>query len=106
MNPTTNVYATVAYLNKRFERGSDELSEFRDPYTEESVTVTGNVQKEMPFRNMYVSVGGSYSHLQGLVDTEPDFIAAIGLADHLSPTRANGLHAMLNAIKNHAQSLV
>ena len=41
-----------------------------------------------------------------IVETEPDFIRAIGLADHLSPTRANGLHAMLNAIKNHAQSLL
>jgi hypothetical protein len=33
-----------------------------------------------------------------IVDTEPSFIREIGLADHLSPTRANGLHAMLNAI--------
>ena len=41
-----------------------------------------------------------------IVDTDPDFIRAIGLADHLSPTRANGLHAMLNAIKAHAQGLL
>jgi cysteine desulfuration protein SufE len=41
-----------------------------------------------------------------IVDTEPYFIREIGLADHLSPTRANGLHAMLNAIKSHAQSLL
>jgi cysteine desulfuration protein SufE len=41
-----------------------------------------------------------------ILDTEPYFIREIGLADHLSPTRANGLHAMLNAIKAHAQSLV
>ena len=41
-----------------------------------------------------------------IVDTEPRFIQEIGLADHLSPTRANGLHAMLNAIKAHAQSLL
>jgi cysteine desulfuration protein SufE len=41
-----------------------------------------------------------------IVDTEPSFIREIGLADHLSPTRANGLHAMLNAIKSHAQSLL
>ena len=41
-----------------------------------------------------------------IVDTEPRFIQEIGLADHLSPTRANGLHAMLNAIKSHAQSLL
>jgi cysteine desulfuration protein SufE len=43
---------------------------------------------------------------QQIVETEPFFIREIGLADHLSPTRANGLHAMLNAIKGHAASLV
>jgi cysteine desulfuration protein SufE len=41
-----------------------------------------------------------------IVATEPGFIREIGLADHLSPTRANGLHAMLNAIKSHAASLL
>ena len=39
---------------------------------------------------------------QQIVDTEPYFIREIGLAEHLSPTRANGLHAMLNAIKSYA----
>jgi len=37
-----------------------------------------------------------------IVDTPPDFITAIGLDSHLSPTRANGLHAMLQTIKAHA----
>jgi cysteine desulfuration protein SufE len=41
-----------------------------------------------------------------IVETEPYFIGGIGLSEHLSPTRANGLHAMLNAIKAHAQSLL
>ena len=41
-----------------------------------------------------------------IVDTEPFFITEIGLSDHLSPTRANGLHALLGAIKSHAQSLL
>lgn len=39
---------------------------------------------------------------QQIVDTEPYFIREIGLSEHLSPTRANGLHAMLNAIKGYA----
>lgn len=34
-----------------------------------------------------------------ILDSEPEFVAAIGLSDHLSPTRANGLHAMLQAIR-------
>lgn len=40
---------------------------------------------------------------QQVLDVEPSFIAAIGLSDHLSPTRANGLHAMLTAIKSAAK---
>jgi len=43
---------------------------------------------------------------QQIAETEPYFIHDIGLSDHLSPTRANGLHAMLNAIKGFAQSLL
>jgi len=33
-----------------------------------------------------------------ILNSQPDFIAAIGLQQHLSATRANGLHAMLEAI--------
>lgn len=43
---------------------------------------------------------------QQILDTEPAFIRDIGLAEHLSPTRANGLHAMLQAIRGHARALV
>ena len=43
---------------------------------------------------------------QQIADTEPYFIQKIGLSDHLSPTRANGLHAMLGAIKGHAHALL
>jgi cysteine desulfuration protein SufE len=43
---------------------------------------------------------------QQIASTEPYFIREIGLSSHLSPTRANGLHAMLQAIKNHAHSLL
>jgi cysteine desulfuration protein SufE len=39
---------------------------------------------------------------QEIVDTEPQFIATIGLAKHLSPTRSNGLAAMLVKLKAHA----
>ena len=37
-----------------------------------------------------------------ILATQPDYIAAIGLAKHLSPTRSNGLHAMLKRIKEIA----
>ena len=39
-----------------------------------------------------------------ILATEPTFIDAIGLAKHLSPTRSNGLAAMLAAIKQHARA--
>ncbi|MBS0432125.1 MAG: SufE family protein [Proteobacteria bacterium] len=39
---------------------------------------------------------------QEILDTDPGFIEALGLARHLSPTRSNGLAAMLAAIKAHA----
>ena len=36
--------------------------------------------------------------------TEPDFIAAIGLAKHLSPTRSNGLASLLAFIRERARA--
>ena len=41
-----------------------------------------------------------------ILETQPFFIDEIGLSHHLSPTRSNGLHAMLEAIGEHAQGLV
>jgi cysteine desulfuration protein SufE len=43
---------------------------------------------------------------QDILDAKPDFIAEIGFTDHLSPTRSNGLHAMLRAIYQKAGSHV
>jgi cysteine desulfuration protein SufE len=37
-----------------------------------------------------------------IIKTKPEFITAIGLQQHLSATRANGLHAMLQAINKAA----
>jgi cysteine desulfuration protein SufE len=39
---------------------------------------------------------------QEIVQTKPDFIGAIGLTQHLSPTRANGLASMLTRVKSEA----
>jgi len=40
-----------------------------------------------------------------ILATEPEFVEAIGLSQHLSPTRANGLGAMLGAIRGKAGEL-
>jgi cysteine desulfuration protein SufE len=39
-----------------------------------------------------------------ILATKPDFVAAIGLDEHLSPTRNNGLHAMLTRIFAEAKA--
>lgn len=41
-----------------------------------------------------------------IMSTPPGFIAAIGLDQHLSPTRSNGLHAMLAAIRGAAAASI
>ena len=37
-----------------------------------------------------------------ILDTPAEFVAALGLEQHLSPTRSNGLASMLNAIRDFA----
>lgn len=37
-----------------------------------------------------------------ILDTPPDFVDALQLEQHLSPTRSNGLSSMLRAIRNFA----
>jgi cysteine desulfuration protein SufE len=39
---------------------------------------------------------------QDILDTPPDFVEALQLQSHLSPTRSNGLSAMLQAIRRFA----
>jgi cysteine desulfuration protein SufE len=39
-----------------------------------------------------------------ILHTEPDFISKIGLDRHLSPTRSNGLVAMMAKIKSYARA--
>ena len=39
-----------------------------------------------------------------ILATEPGFIDAVGLSRHLSPTRTNGLAAMLQTIRAHARA--
>ncbi len=41
-----------------------------------------------------------------ILAASPGFISAIGLDQHLSPTRSNGLHAMLGAIRQAAAACV
>ena len=40
---------------------------------------------------------------QDIVETPPDFVSALQLESHLSPTRSNGLGSMLEAIRGFAE---
>jgi len=40
---------------------------------------------------------------EDILSSSPEFIGEIGFDEHLSPTRSNGLHAMLAALYNRAQ---
>ena len=42
--------------------------------------------------------------VEDIISTPPEFIRAIGLSEHLSPTRNNGLAAMITNIREQAQS--
>ncbi len=41
---------------------------------------------------------------RAILDTGNGFIDEVGLAQHLSPTRGNGLYAMVRTIRRHAAS--
>ena len=43
---------------------------------------------------------------QDILDTPPDFVTALQLESHLSPTRSNGLNAMLRAIRKFAAEAI
>lgn len=44
----------------------------------------------------------SNQHPQDIIDADTDFIDEIGLKEHLSPTRANGLVSMIKQLKMYA----
>jgi hypothetical protein len=73
LGPTTNVYATAAYLNKYYPHGSSGsltgTVSAMAAYTEQSESGAASIQQQLPAWNMYLSAGGSYSHLHGFVDT-------------------------------------
>ena len=43
---------------------------------------------------------------EDIITTDPEFVEAIGLTQHLSPTRANGLASMMQRLKAEAAQLV
>jgi hypothetical protein len=69
IDPSMSVYASVAYVNKHYSQGTIVYYENVTQYTEDTVTGSASVQKQLYARNLFLSVGGSYSHIDGLVNS-------------------------------------
>lgn len=67
LTATTNLYATTAYLNKHYPQGTSPGNPVA--FNEESESVAGSIQKLFPAQNLSAGAGGSFSHLQGLIDS-------------------------------------
>jgi hypothetical protein len=67
INPTTSVYASASYLNKFYPHG--EFLSQPEAFTEEAISGSGSIQKELFERDLFLSAGGSYSRIQGLIDS-------------------------------------
>lgn len=100
-----------------------ELPEFADEWQTEENRIKGCqsqvwLNMEMQGETLHIDGTSDASIVKGLVaivlkvysdrspqeilNAKPDFIKDIGFTDHLSPTRSNGLHAMLRAIYQKA----
>jgi len=74
LDDTTTAYATADYTNKYYPLGTAAYAPgsfvtHPGAFTEQTESVSGSVQKRLFARNMSLSLGGAYSRLQGLVDS-------------------------------------
>ncbi len=69
LNESTSVYAAASYLDAHYSQGTIVVFQNVTDYTERTVTGSGSIQKQLFSRNMFLSAGGSYSRIDGLVDT-------------------------------------
>lgn len=65
---TITAYSTLTYLNRQYLGGDPPYSTL--DYTEEVVTVSGNLTKQLWSNSLFVTVGGSYSHMTGISDSD------------------------------------
>ena len=68
LDPTLRLYGTADYLHRYYPEGSS--AGVTTPYSEDSTTLTGSIQKELVSRTLLLSAGGSYSKVTGLVDSD------------------------------------
>jgi hypothetical protein len=65
---TITAYSTLTYLNRHYLGGDPPYSTL--DFTEEVVTVSGNLTKQIWSNSLFVTVGGSYSHMTGISDSD------------------------------------
>lgn len=65
---TLTAYATATYLNRHYLGGDPPYSSI--DFTEEVVTVSANLTKQFWSRSLYLTLGGSWSHMTGLSDSD------------------------------------
>lgn len=77
LDATTSVYGVASYLNKHYSQGTTFVSDGQvisygnvTDYSEKTVTGSASIQKQLYARNVFLSAGGTYSHINGLVDTD------------------------------------
>lgn len=64
---TISAYATASYVNRYYPHGTSQNSVAA--FTEESESFAANIQKQVLAKNLFLSVGGSYSRAHGLVES-------------------------------------
>jgi hypothetical protein len=67
ISPTTSIYATGQYLHRYFTQGNTFAPS--EPYTYQTVSANGTLQKAVPTQGLTFSVGATVSRTTGLVDT-------------------------------------
>ena len=74
LSETTSLFASGFYQNRYYPHGTSDLSgtpvNSNAAYTEETESASGSIQKALFDRDLYASIGGSYAHVQGLIDTD------------------------------------
>lgn len=65
---TISAYATASYLNRHYLGGDPPYSTI--DFTEEVVTISGNVTKQIWSHNLFLTLGGAWTHMTGLSDSD------------------------------------
>ncbi|MBZ0088916.1 MAG: hypothetical protein K8H90_00915 [Thermoanaerobaculia bacterium] len=68
LGPTTSVFASVSHRDRRYPEGRPGA--LAGEYHEKTSTAAASASKQLFSRRLVVSLGGSYSRLDGLVDNE------------------------------------